>query len=148
MEKRIKLILFVAIFVFSFVFSSFSYAQYGFFSGKDWLAVDKQSYTQDVKKNIKVLFLQAVQDASLFSGSPVIEKEKYDIEAYVSVVDEFYSKQENLSLPLYFAFKIAEMTENNLPQGQINAYKNAIMQKLNATASRSENGQPKAKNSN
>jgi hypothetical protein len=111
-------------------YTGYSYSQYNFYSGEEWIDIDKQDLPEEQKLFLKKIYLQAAQDSSIFSGGPIIPEGERDFNAYVGIMDRLYVQEENANLPLYFMFKIADMTRNNYPSQQVTLYRLAIMQQL------------------
>lgn len=126
--KKIYILFFVSLFF--LVCNQFAYAQYDFFGKDEWIEIDKQPCSNSDKTSIKLLYIQAVQDASLFSGNPVLPQNVRDFNVYITIVDNLYKREENAIVPLCFLLKMADMIKNNYPPPQINIYRAAVVEKM------------------
>ena len=120
-----------------------SYAQqspYSFFNGKNWVAIDKYGVSAAVAKDIKADLLKTVYEVTLFSDNSLFTiaapKENFlqaynaNMEEYSTLIDTFYSHQENLWVPVYFALKITNMIKSGASDQQIEIFKAAVAGKL------------------
>ncbi len=106
-------------------------AAYSFFAGQDWVMLDQRGYSPALKTKIKILMLKSIHDASVYSGNPITYAGQKDFAQYVPEIDKFYSDKADLGMPLYFAFKLAHLKKQGLPEAQYKVYKASIEQKLN-----------------
>ena len=107
-------------------------AGYRFYNGEDWSRLNTKYYPKNVKMKAKELLLKATQDASFFSGDPILPKDEKNITSYLDTIDKFYDEKTNSSIPLYFALKIATMQRQRMPQKQIELYKMAVLKRIQA----------------
>ncbi len=105
-------------------------AQYKFYAGDEWIAIGRGIPSASVRRHIKTLMLQAAQDASAFSGTPIISVNEKDLTKYIDDIDEFYGNKDNMAMPLYFALRIADMKKQGIPPQQVEAYRSLIIQKF------------------
>lgn len=108
-------------------------AAYHFFNGEDWVKIDQKTCPIDVKNNMKLMTLKAVEGGSLFSGTPILPQQEMNLSGYVEAVDMFYSNVTNREIPLYFALKIASMEKQGIPEAQVRLYRTAIQKKVSQT---------------
>ena len=52
------------------------------------------------------------------------------MEGYYIYITQFYANPENLSVPLFFAIKIADLAKTGTPEAMLQNYKLVVMQKL------------------
>jgi hypothetical protein len=135
MKIRRYIFLFLIICAVSCACRDLSYAQYNFFAGQEWADINNDNMPDGQKIFVKKLLLKTAQDASIFSGTPIIAETQRDFGPYVDIVDSLYAQEDNSRLPIYFVFKIADMTKSNFDQRQIAMYKLAIMQQLDRIGS-------------
>lgn len=113
-----------------FLFSGIVLAQFNFFSGDDWNKINSKDYSPETKTRLKLLILKTAQDASIFSGNPILSAAESNIPKYTSLIDKVYSTNENKNIPLYFALKIASMEKQGIPAEQIRIFKAALQKKM------------------
>jgi len=124
------MLLIAIIFFSSYDYCNYSYAKSLFCAGAEWIESDSQSLSAGQKLFIKKLYLQTAQDASIFSGNPIIPEKQRDFESYVPIIDNLYAQSDEINMPIYFIFKIAEMENNKIPSTKIALYKTAVSSQL------------------
>ena len=143
-KKMRKLLIGTVLFlIMLFAFLTASYAQqppYSFLNGKDWATISRYDASAAVIKNIKTDLLKTVYEVTLFSDNPLFTinapKENFlqlynaDMQEYCALVDTFYSRQENLWVPVFFALKITNMIKNGASDQQIEVFKAVVAGKL------------------
>ena len=108
-----------------------AHAAFSFYSGNDWGMIDRKTYAPDTKAEMKAIILKTVQSATALTGNPAISMNQTDYRSYASLIDNIYSDESNKDIPVFFAFKMADMKKKGFPDKQINLYKAAIRKKLN-----------------
>jgi len=128
MQKTILLIILSCFLVLTGIYTAS--AAYKFFNGEDWIKIDEKTCPADLKIQMKLLSLKAVEGGSMFSGTPILAQNEQSVNAYIAAMDNFYSNEANRLIPLYFALKIASMEKQGIPAAQVRVYKAAIQKKL------------------
>jgi len=127
MKKLIAL--FIAL-SFTALIQSNSEAAYKFFCGKDWQDIDAKSYPASVKTEMKALLLKSANDATMFTGSPIVAKNDANFQEFVPFVDSVYAAKEYTDIPLQFALRIAVMKAQGVPDAQVRVFAASLLKKL------------------
>jgi len=125
-----KMLILLCVLTVGLVLTQPAHSQYTFYTGVNWVKIDQKPFSSAVKTQIKALTLQAVNEASLFSGTPIVNPKERDLTKYIKDIDKFYIDNDNKIIPIYFALKIASMKKEGIPEMQIKVYKAAVMKKL------------------
>jgi hypothetical protein len=117
-----------------------SLAQYHFSDGRDWKQVDSYGFSAADTFKIKLMLLKSVYEVTLFSGKPLIQEDappdkflsvyNKDFSEYPKIIDEFYADPDNLTMPLFFALKIADLTKRGVSAADREAYKQNVVSLL------------------
>ena len=115
-----------------FFVGSPAWAKYTFFDGNDWRNIESYRLAQSDELMVKKVLLKSVFEVSLFNNVPILEVKtvESDFPVYVQMINTFYSKPENRSLPLYFALRIAGMQKSGLSAEEISQFAQLITAKL------------------
>ncbi len=122
------------------LFSAKAFAGYAFFDGNEWNKINTYGLSEQEAVKVKAMFLKSAYEVSLFSGAPMLAINtgvsklpvdyNADFTAYAKILDAFYSINNNIGFPIFFALKIADMTKTGASDTEINNYKLAIVTKL------------------
>ena len=66
----------------------------------------------------------------MFGGKPLLAAMDVKYADYIDAIDEFYAREENRAVPLFYALQIADMRKKGMPGQQVLLYRMAVMQKL------------------
>lgn len=140
-EHSLKIKLLICFFILGAVlFTNKAYAQYRFFSGKDWNGIAGAAILDARKTEIKLAVLKSVYEAGLFNGDPIFNIDTGSkpflsvygayLSGYIKPMDDFYGKQENINFPVFFALRIADMTKHKASDQDIETFKLSVVAKL------------------
>jgi len=110
------------------------------FDGNDWNKINTYGISDKDSGKVKAMFLKSIYEVGLFNGAPMLnintgvsklpDNYNADFAAYADLLDKFYSNNNNLNFPVFFALKIADMMKSGAGDTEINNYKLAIVVKL------------------
>jgi hypothetical protein len=100
-----------------------------FCDGGDWEKLNKLGISDSDKTLIKGLLIKVSIESSALNGTPLLTSNKA-LTDYIDFIDTFYRSTENSVMPIFFALKIADLTQNNTDSTAIANYRLAVLGKL------------------
>ena len=95
------------------------------FDGYDWIYLSRSGFKKGIVPDIKNNILRLIFENTKIVNSDFLKIDK-PYSYYVLAVDDYYKDRRNLKLPVFFAFKIAEMRDNNSTPNQIAVYEDWV----------------------
>ena len=100
-----------------------------FLDGYDWRNIEGLPGAPFIKDQIKGNLLRINFESSALIGVPFNDMQA-SLPAYLEYMDKLYSQEENLSLPVYFAVRLAHMAQGGAKEDELNIFRLAVFQKL------------------
>ncbi len=100
-----------------------------FCDGNDWKMVGALPVSDEQRIFLKQSLIRVAMESSALAGSPMVSSAA-PIPDYMAYLDNFYQLNDNLSIPIFFGLKIADMAKNDFDNSAIIAFRLAVMQKL------------------
>lgn len=100
-------------------------------NGYYWNRISGLAIPAPDKTQIKASLIKIALETSIINGRPLIEP-KGPLLEYTAHIDKFYENTDNLSIPVFFGIKAADMINDNAPVIAVQSYCKMVLQKLTA----------------